>query len=71
MTDIVELEKRIDESGYRIDFICKRLGITYQGFQNKAKGRTEFKQSEIATLSEILNLSLDEINTIFFTSKCG
>lgn len=69
MTNRIELENKVKASGYRTDFICEKLGITYQAWLNKLKNVSEFKQSEIAKLSEILDLTHDEINTIFFTEE--
>ena len=70
MTNRELLETKVKESGYRIDFICGRLGITNQAWLNKLKNLSEFKQSEIVKITEILNLSQDDINRIFFSLKC-
>lgn len=66
MTNRTALENKVKESGYRLDYICEKLGITRQAWLNKLKNINEFKQSEIAKLSELLKLTHDEINLIFF-----
>ena len=66
MTNTVLLQKRIDESGYKINFIAKKCGLTYQGFIKKVKNESEFKASEIQILKELLNLSDEDSNAIFF-----
>lgn len=69
MTDVELLEKIIDESGYRLDFIAKRMGLTYQGFRNKMTGKSEFKTREVAILSNLLGLTSEQRDRIFFTQK--
>lgn len=69
MTDRNLLESKVKESGYRIDFICQKLGITNQAWLNKLKNLSEFKQSEIVKLAELLSLQQDDINSIFFGLK--
>ena len=49
--------------------IAKLLGISEQSLYNKETGKTEFKNSEIKLLSQILSLSLDKVNDIFFDGK--
>ena len=57
--------------------IAKLLGISEQSLYNKATGKTEFKNSEIKLLSQILSLSLDKVNDIFrrevviYLIRCG
>lgn len=66
MTNTSLLRKRIDDSGYKLHFIAMQLGITYQGFLKKINNTTEFKASEIATLKELLKLTNEELQQIFF-----
>lgn len=66
MTNTNLLRKKLDESGYKLRFIAKQLGITYQGFLKKINNETEFKASEIQSLKEILNLTDEERDMIFF-----
>lgn len=69
MTNIELLRKKIDDSGYKLTFIAKQLGITYQGFLKKSKNETEFKATEIQILKTLLNLTDDERDCIFFASN--
>ena len=50
MTNTALLRKKIDESGYKLRFIAKQIGITYQGFLKKINNETEFKAKEIMIL---------------------
>lgn len=63
------LKQKINDSGYRLDFIAKQLGITYQGFLKKLKNETEFKASEIVIMKKILQLSDLELQQIFLWLK--
>ena len=67
MTDTNFLRKKIDESGYKLRFIAKKLGITYQGFLNKINNETEFKAGEIQILCNVLKLNIEEKEKIFFS----
>ncbi len=66
MTNTNLLRKKIDDSGYKLRYVAKRLGITYQGFLKKINNETEFKASEIVILKDLLNLTDDELQQIFF-----
>ena len=46
--------------------IAASLNLSEQALYNKVNGQTEFKNSEIKKLSEILDLSMRDVNTIFF-----
>ena len=69
MTDTVLLRDKIKESGYRLKFIAKKMGITYAGLLKKINNETEFKASENQKISEMLDLSLYEKEKIFFAPK--
>ena len=64
------LKKAIEKSGLPISFIAKKLSITREGLYKKINGDTEFKASEIVNISDILHLSIEERDAIFFASKC-
>ena len=66
MTNTNMLKKKIEESGYKLRFIANKLGITYQGFLKKINNETEFKASEIQTLCNLLNICLQDRESIFF-----
>lgn len=69
MTNEELLRQKIEESGLKIYFIAKQTGISYQALLNKMRNEREFKVSEIQKLSEILNLSAEEREHIFFTQN--
>lgn len=69
MTNTAELERAISASGLRKNFICEQLGISVQAFRLKVTNKCAFKQNEMAVLKRLLNLSEEQINTIFFASE--
>ena len=66
MTNTNLLRSKIDESGYKLQFLAEKCGLTYFGFMKKVNNETEFKASEIKTLKKLLNLTNEEANKIFF-----
>ncbi|MBQ8297682.1 MAG: XRE family transcriptional regulator [Ruminococcus sp.] len=56
----------IDSSALTKTEIAEQLGLTRQGLYDKLNQKTEFKSSEIKTLSRVLNLSREQRDRIFF-----
>lgn len=69
MTNTKVLRDKIDDSGYKLRYIAKQLGITYQGFLKKINNETEFKASEIQILFELLHMTEAEREAIFFAQN--
>ena len=66
MPDTQRLRNVIQQRGMRVGHIATELGITRQAFSLKMQGKTEFRVSEIQKLSNLLGLSLEERDKIFF-----
>lgn len=49
--------------------MAAHLGLSEQALYNKMSGKTEFKNSEIVKLADILNLTMDDVNVIFFSGE--
>ena len=69
MTNTDLLREKIDQSGYKLRFIAKNIGLTYQGFLNKINNRNEFRANEIQDLYDLLDLTEEERVAIFFARK--
>lgn len=69
MTNTTLLRQKIDESGYKLQFLAEKCGLTYYGLMKKVNNETEFKASEIKVLKELLKLTNEEANKIFFAQK--
>lgn len=63
------LEKKISDSGMTMVSLAEKTGILRESLYNKLKGNTEFKASEISSLSKVLRLSIRERDAIFFDSE--
>ena len=66
VTDSEKLKERISKSGLKLEHIAGQLGISRQALRYKIDGRRDFRAAEMAKLQEILNLSLEEKEQIFF-----
>lgn len=69
LTNTDLLKRKIDESGYKMQFIAEYIGVSYQALYNKIGNKTEFLASEIMKLSELLKLTDEERNEIFFAES--
>lgn len=69
MTNSEMLENMIQESGIKKSAILEKTGIkAYSTLRDKIWNRTEFTASEIKTLSEILHLTSEQFEAIFFAN---
>ena len=68
MTDTKLLKEKIDNSGYRFNWIAKNLNLTPYGLRKKVNGETEFKATEIVKFQEILKISNTERDKIFLSN---
>ncbi|MBR6405275.1 MAG: helix-turn-helix transcriptional regulator [Lachnospiraceae bacterium] len=66
MTNEILLRQKIDASGLKMRFIAEKIGISYQALLNKIRNKTEFTAQEILRFSELLHLTIDEKEAIFF-----
>lgn len=48
------------------DILSDKLGINISTFYHKMNGESEFKRSELQIIRNVLNLSIDDIDAIFF-----
>lgn len=67
MTNQKLLREAIDRSGYKITFVAKAAGLSYQGFLNKMKGLSDFGNTEITKICKLLKIDETEMVNIFFT----
>ena len=66
MVDFNKLKAAIDESGMTMVAISAKTGILRETLYNKLAGKSEFTVSEIEGLSDALNLTTGQRNSIFF-----
>lgn len=61
-----ELRAEVARKGVSNRAISQALGISEQAFYNKMSGKAEFKESEIKKIAQVLLLTSDDVNRIFF-----
>lgn len=64
-----ELKAEIVRKGYTINSLAEACGISKNTLYSRISGRSGFKQKEIASICEQLNLDRDSIMSIFFADK--
>ncbi|MEB3428889.1 toxin-antitoxin system, antitoxin component, Xre family protein [Citroniella saccharovorans] len=69
MTDTIELNYKIKDSGYKLQFLADQLNINRATLYNKIYNRSEFYAKEIQLLSDLLDLTSEERESIFFNNK--
>lgn len=67
MTNCKALEKIIKESGYTMQYIAYKLGITTAAFYNKRKGIRDFTVEEMLKLCDVLHISNPDREDIFLS----
>ncbi len=66
MTDTQALRAAINNRGLKNKYVAAQMGLSSYGLRKKIENDSEFKASEIMKLSEILDLSVEEREAIFF-----
>ena len=55
----------IKDRGFRVDDFCKEMGMSVSTFYRRCKEAT-FRLKDIYKISDFLNLSQEDVNSIFF-----
>lgn len=63
-----ELIVELTRNNLTIPKAAAAIGISKKAFYAKVEGRSEFKQTEIQKLTQLLSLSVDRMLEIFFAS---
>lgn len=58
---------RIKEKGYTLSSFSAALGMDASSLYNKLKGKSGFKQAEIANACNILDIPIENLALYFFT----
>jgi predicted transcriptional regulator len=70
MTNTTLLEKLIKDSGLKLSFIAKKLGISRTALYKKIKGVAQFTGPEIKIMCRLLNLKTwAKIEPVFFADN--
>ncbi|MDD6467097.1 MAG: helix-turn-helix transcriptional regulator [Erysipelotrichaceae bacterium] len=63
------LDAKIKQKGLTLDKISSILGIDPATFYRKKKGESDFSRKEIQILRKTLDLTNQEVDSIFFTDS--
>ena len=66
MTDKNLLYYFVKRAGFKNKDIAKAIGITQSGYTLKISNKSDFRQSEIKTISDLLSLTIEERDRVFF-----
>lgn len=69
MTNTALLKQKIDRSGYKVIYLAEQVGLTPQGFYKKLKDGSDWTFTQVMILKDLLHLTKEEVNSIFFNSK--
>ena len=69
MTNTALLRQKIDSSGYKVIYLAEKVGLTPQGFYKKLKDGSDWTFTQVMILKELLHLTKEEVNAIFFNSE--
>ncbi len=69
MTNTNELKKAIERKGLKNNYLAAQMGVSIGTFSRKLNNKVEFRLSEIKCLWKILELTGEEVNSIFFSQK--
>lgn len=64
--DVKMLNEKIHQNGLSSAELAQILGIDEGAFYNKKKGVTDFLRREIQVMKKVLDLTSEEIDSIFF-----
>lgn len=65
--DKLLLEYEMKKKGYSVKKLCKEIGVSRSAFYKKCNGKSDFTQSEIQAIVDILEL--ESPMAIFFAKK--
>ncbi len=63
--DMDLLKARIEESGYRFDYVANQIGMSRHGLYNKIRNPGSWKVSEMAAIIKLLSLNRADSKRIF------
>lgn len=65
------LAEKIEQSGMKRKAIAEKMNLTPMGLANKLKGKRDFNATEIKSIASAINLTGDDILSIFFADNAG
>lgn len=69
MFDKIRFRQKLLGEGHTLESISKEIGINPATLHRKMTGESDFTRKEIQKITKILNLSSNEMNSIFFAKQ--
>lgn len=66
MTDKNLLYYFVKRAGFKNQDIAKAIGVTPSGYTLKISNKSDFRQSEIKTICDLIGLTVEERDRVFF-----
>ena len=66
MTDKNLLYYYVKRAGFKNKDIAEAIGITQSGYTLKISNKSDFRQSEIKTICDLIGLTAEERDRVFF-----
>jgi len=63
------LRAKIVENGMTANSMCEKIGMGKSAYYRKINGTSDFYREEIVKISKVLNLTPEDIFSIFFDEK--
>lgn len=67
MTDKNLLYYFVKRAGFKNKDVAKAIGVTQSGYTLKISNKSDFRQSEIKTICDLLGLTAEERDRVFFS----
>lgn len=64
-----KFKAKILESGYTVEKLAGQMGINAVTLYRKINEKTDFTRTEILAIKKILNLSVSDVDSIFFAHQ--
>lgn len=64
--NLILLTEKIEQSGMKRKAIAEKMNLTTAGLANKLKGKRDFSATEINSIANAINLTDEDILSIFF-----
>ena len=58
---------RIAEKGETRESLSAKIGMSSMSLRSKLQGKTTFRQDEIVTIADVLEIEIEEIPAFFFS----
>ena len=68
MVDILKLKGKIVEKGFNVERLAESTGVSKHVLYQRLKKSEDFTVKEVVAIANVLDLSGEELNAIFFSN---